>query len=677
MRFRVVRVIILTLCCTYAASLCAEDPSVEKKPAKPEGRDVFDLNVDELVNVRITSVSRREERVLQADSAIYVITQEDIRRSGITHVAEALRLAPGVNVAQANSNKWAVSVRGFQGVFSNKLLVLVDGRSVYSPLFAGVYWDVQDLLLEDIERIEVIRGPGATLWGANAVNGVINIITKKAQDTQGGLVTATVGTEERTSDGVRYGGNIGKKISYRLYAKYGERDDSKLLRSDSEAKDQWSNARGGFRVDWLESKENTVTVQGDMYGGRYEQRATTSELTPPFEETRTKDATVSGGNLLGRWQHHFSDTSDMNLQVYYDRTVRDESFLRQEHNTGDIDFDHHLELGRHELIYGVGYRVIDEKLDNSSSISFDPSHDVRHLVSAFVQDDITVIQKRLRVTLGSKFEHNDFTGFEMQPTLRVLWTPQEKHAVWAAVSRAVRTPNPAETAITLRGSVLQGGNGEPILLAQVPNRDIPSEELTAGEIGYRAMLHKNFSIDAAGFYNMYDNLRTTEVLQTRTETDPSPVHLLVPLQLQSRADGETFGGEISATWNVLDRWKLSANYSYLKMQLHTDRESNSTGAENAERNNPVNQAHVRSYVNLPHDVELDSALYYVDHIPLTKISRYVRVDARVGWRPLKKLDLSLVGQNLIDNRHQETGPSLFEQPTEVERSIFFNVRWKF
>jgi iron complex outermembrane recepter protein len=656
----------------------AEEPAIEKKPtaAEPSARDIFDLNVDELVNVRITSVSKREERVLQADSAIYVITHEDIRRSGVTHVAEALRMAPGVNVAQANANKWAVSVRGFQGVFSNKLLVLLDGRSVYSPLFAGVYWDVQDLMLEDVERIEVIRGPGATLWGANAVNGVINIITKNSQSTQGGVVAGTGGEETRALTSVRYGGNVGKKINYRVYAKYGDRDDSKLFHSDTDAKDAWKDIRGGFRVDWLESKENTITAQGDYYDGSYEQRATTSTLTAPFAQTITKDAHVSGGNLLGRWQHRFSDTSDMALQLYYDRTVRDESFGRQEHNTGDIDFNHHLQLDRHELIYGLSYRIVDEDL-NFNVASFAPNHDLRHVASAFLQDDISIIRDRLRLTLGSKIEHNDFTGFEVQPNVRVLWTPQKKHAVWAAVSRALRTPNPAETAITLRGAVFPGENDVPNLLAQIPNHDISSEELIAYELGYRATLHKHFSIDAAGFYNVYDNLRTAEVLSSRLEINPPPAHTLIPIQLQSRANGETFGGEIAATWSVTDWWKLSGSYSFLKMQLHTETRSTATTAENAERNNPMNQANLRSFMNLPHKIELDTAIYYVDHIPLSNISSYVRLDARVGWQATKKLELSIVGQNLLDNRHQESGPSLFESATEIERNLYFKLLWKF
>ena len=646
-------------------------------PQPQAGDPILNLSLEELFNVRVTSTAKREERIYQSDSAVYVITSEDIRRSGATHVAEALRMAPGVFVGKSNANKFGVTIRGFGGVFSNKLLVLVDGRSVYNPLFSGVYWDAQDLMLENIERIEVIRGPGATLWGANAVNGVINIISKPAADTQGTLVSALAGTETRAIGAVRHGGtNVDKSVSYRVYARFGDRDDSSTLNTDRDAKDEWKNARGGFRVDWLMSKEDKVTFQGDYYEGNYEQRSRTPVLTPPFTETRVEDAHYSGGNLLGRWSHQFSDTSNMNLQVYYDNTVRDEAFLRQEHNTGDIDFDHNLQLGRHNLVYGLEYRVVAEDLRNSFAVVFDPAHDVRHLISIFAQDEITILRDKLNLTVGSKFEHNDFTGFEVQPNLRLLWTPHKHHAVWASVSRAVRTPAPTETALEFSASVTPGADGVLRRLALISNDEIDSETLIAAELGYRAQLHKRFALDAAGFYNMYDHLRTVEPLASRAVSQPSS-HVLMPIRFETNAYGETFGGELAATWKATDRWNLSAHYSYLKMQLHTERGSADPLAESGERSNPQNIAHVRSFLSLPHNVEFDTGLYYVDNNSQDNISRYVRVDARIGWRPLQKLELSLAGQNLFDDRHQEVRPSTYESATEVERNFYFKLVWKF
>ena len=672
--------ILAILCIACAAK---EEPGLDAAPTRAavalngNGSDIFDLSIEELLSLKITSVSKREEKLSRADSAVYVITNEDIRRSGATHVAEALRLAPGVNVGRANANKWSVTVRGFGGVFSNKLLVLVDGRSVYNPLFSGVYWDAQDLMLEDIERIEVIRGPGAALWGANAVNGVVNVITKSSKDTQGGVVSALGGEETQAIGAVRYGsGSLSKNITYRVYAKYGDRDDSKVLNTDDDMKDEWKNARGGFRLDWVLSKEDNLTFQGDYYEGNYEQRLTTPTLTAPFTQTETSDAHFSGGNLMARWHHSAGPDSNFNLQAYYDRTVRDESFLRQEHNTGDVEFDHSLNLGTHHLVYGAGYRVIAEDLRNSFTVRFDPNHDVRHLFSAFLQDEIEVLKDKLYVTLGSKLEHNDFTGVEVQPNVRLGWLPAKEHSVWASVSRAVRTPNPTETDLRLAALATPGPGGVPNLLALVSKNDIRSEELVAFELGYRGQLHKTFSIDVAGFYNLYDNLRTTEPLAPRPQNQPSP-HVLVPFQPQTKADGETFGGEISATWSPVERWRLSAHYSYLKVLLHTDPSSRATGSENGERANPQNMAHVRSFLNLPHNVELDCALYYVDHVPLANISSYVRFDARVGWRPTKTLELSICGQNLLDDQHQETGSSIFESRTEVERNIYFKLTWKF
>ena len=400
------------------------------------GRDLAEISLDELVNLKVTSVSKKPENLSHAPAAITVITGEDIRRSGATTIAEALRLAPGLEVARQDSVSWAISSRGFNDIFANKLLVLVDGRSVYTPLFSGVYWDVQDTLLEDIDRIEVIRGPGAALWGANAVNGVINITTKTAKETQGGLVTGGGGTEERGFGSVRYGGKINDQSWYRVYAKYFNRDDS-AMPAGGPAGDEWDGLRGGFRVDWEHSPPNLLTLQGDIYSGTEHQRYALATPTPPYSSLQPQKIQVAGGNLLGRWTHTFNEDADLRFQTYYDRTQRELEIFKEDRDTFDLDLQLHHPFGeRQDIVWGLGYRHTDSyNLKSNFNLSFVPTDRKTEEYSALVQDEISLVRDRLRLTIGSKFEHNDYTGFEIQPSGRLLWTPHPRHSAWASISR--------------------------------------------------------------------------------------------------------------------------------------------------------------------------------------------------------------------------------------------------
>lgn len=431
----------------------------------------------------VFSVSRREQKVSETAAAVYVISQEDIRRSGVTSIPEVLRLVPGIQVAKVNSNMWAISTRGFNLRFANKLLVLIDGRTVYNPMFSGVYWNSKDTLLEDVERIEVIRGPGAAMWGANAVNGIINIITKDAENTQGSLVTGGVGNEEKGFGAFRYGGKIRDDVSYRGYVKYFNRDEY-IGSLGEDSNDNWEALQGGFRIDKDTANMNSFTLQGDIYNGDAGSLNDINIPFPPYSTRLNVSEDFSGGNILGRWEKTFSDTSDMALQLYFDREEETFAFIKTFKNmttTYDIDFQHRFKLNdRQDITWGLGYRYLLTNYKNSNNVVFDPTSRDLNLYSAFIHDEISLIQDRLKLILGSKFEHNSFTGVEMQPNGRLLWTPHERHSAWASVSRAVRTPSRADHDLSSfylfslpAGSLFPGA--PPALTTVIGDKDFDSE----------------------------------------------------------------------------------------------------------------------------------------------------------------------------------------------------------
>ena len=556
-------------------------------------------------------------------------------------------MVPGLQVARIDANKWAITSRGFNGRFANKLLVLIDGRSVYTPLFSGVFWDIQDAMLEDVERIEVIRGPGATLWGANAVNGVINIITKQAKETQGGLVTAGAGTEERGFGSVRYGSKLNDATCYRVYAKYFDRD-SGVDASGDDGVDDWHVVRGGFRVDWEPANGNSLTLEGNIYEGNVSEKLTLASLTAPFARTLDVDLEISGLNLLTQWQHVISDTSDMALQLYYDRTERNTVIFDGIRDTFDIDFQHRFFLSeRHYIIWGLGYRFTCDDIGNTFSMSFYPDSRDDNLFSAFVQDEIILVEDRLHLTLGSKFEYNDYTRYEIQPNARLMWTPHSQHSAWMAVSRAVRTPARNVDA-RINQEVSDQYGPQPVVVSLFGNNDFESEELVAYEIGYRVRAMDRLSLDIATFFNNYDNLLTYEQVEPYHETSPSPPHLVIPITGDNKMQGETYGIELVANWQALDWWCLKAVYTYLQMQLHLDGDSRDILSEGAEGDSPHHQFSLRSSIDLPGDLEFDLWIRYVDNLPNQDVGSYITFDTRLGWTPHKDIELSIVGQNLLD-----------------------------
>ena len=661
--------------------LCAATPMAlaeEAARASVNGGDLSDLTLEQLVNVQVTSVSKRAENLSQASAAVAVISRDDIQRSGARTIAEALRQAPGVQVAHVDAHTWAVSARGFNDSFANKLLVLMDGRSVYTPLFSGVYWDVQDTMLEDIDRIEVIRGPGATLWGANAVNGVINIITRSAKDTVGGLAVAGGGNEELGFAAVRHGGKLGENAFYRVYSKYDSRDSS-ALPDGALADDRWQMARSGFRIDWEPNAKANITLQGDLYGGWLDQTYRFPTLTAPdYSEVASEPIDVSGGNLLTRWKHDFSAESDMTLQIYYDRTRRDaRRLLMEERDTFDIDWQHHWRINECNFwTWGLGYRASMDHLEGDFLTSFNPERRTSHLGSLFMQDEITLVPERLQLVLGSKFEHNDYTGFEFQPGARVSWTPGERHTLWASVARAVRTPSRAEDGIRLNDRVSAGA--PPTVGSVFGNADYKSEELTAYEAGYRVQLWDRVSVDLAAFYNVYDDLRTTEFRGAALDPGLPGSPIVGRIAIDNKASGETFGGELALTWQPADWWRWRGSYSLLEAQLHPKRSSNDGDAEDDEQKSPHHQITLQTSLDLPGHLHFDLMGRYVDQLRELGVGAYFAADARLAWRPCSRVELSIAGQNLFDDRHLEFVPTIIPvQQTETQRSVYGKISINF
>lgn len=617
-------------------------------PAPAQQRDSVEslkhLSLDQLMNVEVMSVSRRPERLSEAASAIQVITQEDIRQSGASSLPEALRLASNLQVAQIDSRQWAISSRGFNGTAANKLLVLIDGRTVYTPLFSGVFWDVQDVLLEDVDRIEVISGPGATLWGANAVNGVINVITKDAKDTHGLLLSGGGGTELRGFGSGRYGGELGAHANYRIYGKAFRRDRT-VLPTGLDATDDWHMGQGGVRVEYDASASHHLTLQGDWYNGRIAQPS-------------AADVAVSGGNLIAKWAHPVSARSDIAAQAYYDRTHRDiPGTFGEDLDTYDIEMQHHAQVAtRHNVVWGLGYRLINDHVDNTASLAFLPAHVARQWVTAFAQDEIAIRPERLLLTLGTKIEHNDYTGFEIQPSGRLSWTLNSVSTVWTAVSRAVRTPSRIDRELFAPGQ-------PPFFLAGGP--DFQSEEELAYELGYR---HQRgaFLFSLASFYSHYHGLRSLEQVNP-----PNPT----PIVIGNGQDGESYGAELTAQYRPSDRWRLRGGYTEMRVHIWPIPGSTDSSRGAAESLAPDRQLLLQSSVDLPAHLELDAGLRSIGAISQQQVPAYTELNARLTWRPMPALDLSIVGQNLLHERHVELGTLAARR--QIERGVYGMVQWHF
>jgi iron complex outermembrane recepter protein len=616
-----------------------------------------DLSLEDLVNVKVTSVSKKEEKLSDTAASIFVLTNDDLRRSGVTTVADALRLVPGLDVAALESGSWAISARGFNFQFANKLLVMIDGRTVYSPLYSGVYWDVQQVMLDDVDRIEVIRGPGATVWGANAVNGVISILTKSARDTPGGLLYAGGGDVHRALGGVRYGGKLGQATYYRFHGTY-RRDGDFALANGQRADDGWDLGRGGFRVDRYTSRDGHLTWQGDGYTGR-----------PGYPTGK-----ISGFNTLGRWTQPISARSSYEVQGYVDHTYRDDAVAEVSLDTADVSFQHTFGLGiRNDVIWGLGYRFIGVRLhkSNTPALTILDRNQRLNLFSAFIQDEFKIIPNRLTFTVGTKVEHNDFTGFEVQPSTRLVLKPADNQTVWAAVSRAVRTPSEAEGKEILAfalGPPAIGPGGGLYVPTTIGNPDVKSEVLWAYEVGYRIQPGRRVSVDVASFFNRYSRLVSRQPMGFVPGT-PVGVLKVEPVNTLS---GESYGLEASSTFAATDSWRLFAGYALQVAHLHGELASD---ARSIESSSPQHQAVLRSSYDFARGASWDAQVRYVGHAQT--VAAYVTADMRVSYRPRADLELSLVGQNLLDDRHPEQASLIGAPTTEVPRGFYGKIAWRF
>jgi iron complex outermembrane receptor protein len=664
----------LIWCASSAGALCHASAADDRIPAKDvQFRDLANFDLETLMKIEVTSPAKKEQKLSDSPTAIYVITQDDIRRSGLTTLPELLRMAPGMEVARVNASQWAVSARGFNDPYADKLLVLVDGRTVYTPSFGGVFWTDQGLVLEDLQRIEIIRGPGATLWGANAVNGVVNIITKKTSETQGLLVSSAYGTLEQPSTSIRYGGAIDPTLHYRVYAKYFNHDNFEDA-GGADMHDDWRIANGGFRLDWDPNTANSYTLDSQVFDGRVGEQYRVPQLTPPYETLNITDNHNRGGHALARWTHTVSDDQEFSLQAYYDRSVHQEFGVEVRQDTFDLEWQHRFKpIARNEIVWGAGYRYLPDELSTGPSINWIDSKTHHQLVNIFAQDEMTLVQERLKFTFGTKFEHNDYTGVELQPSGRLIYTPTDRQSLWAAVSRAVRTPTRADTSLIgdFR-TVPTGAATPPLVLRTYGNPDFKSEQVIAYELGYRVEPHKRVSLDIAAFVNRIDGLSGFTPGTVFFEGTPAP-HLVQPAVTQNVYSGYSYGAEVSATWTPMDHLRIDAGYSWIGFDLRPD---NSRG-----RTSPKHQVHVRSYLDLPHAVQLMGAAYYVssvstfDGLATTEIPSYIRVDVGVTWRPIDSLEVGVWGQNLLDPGHPEFTSYQTSALAEVPRAIVGEVTW--
>jgi len=650
-------------------------------PAWPQQSpaDLTDRSIEDLMNIQVTSVSKTEQTLSQTASAVFVISQEDIRRSGAMNIPDLLRMVPGMNVSQINANTWAVSARGFNARFSNELLVLVDGRPVYTQTTGGVFWEVLDLPLEDIERIEVIRGPGGSVWGANAVNGVVNIITKKTSDTRGGLVVAGGGNIDQGFGTLQYGGKVANEVDYRVYAKYLNQDHFPDP-TGQDGGEGWHMLQGGFRTDSVLSARDTLMFQGNVYSAREGSPSTyfpsVTSLAPMDNDLAVN---LSGGVIQGAWNHTFSPHSDTTLQISYDRYQRNDT-LRESRGTLDIDFQHHFSgWSRQNVVWGLSYQYSASHSDGGLTASLVPGNLATQLFGAFIQDEIAIVPDRLFLTVGTKLEHNYYTGFTFMPSTRVAWTPSPHHTLWAAVSKADRTPAAIDASLRATLSGFPVSAGVPVLLTLVGNPQLKNEGLMAYEMGYRTTVLKQLSIDFTAYYNNYTDQDTEEPSAPFMEDTPPPPHLILPIIEENLMHGESHGVEVAVNWQVTHRWILSPGYAFEEIHMHLAPTSHdTTSVSEAEGSSPEQSAQLRSHLLLWRGLVLDTSAFFVGRITDPSEPSYTRLDSQLSWHFREHTSLSFVGQNLIKDHHEEFVDSTESaRSTLVKRSAYVKLSWQF
>jgi iron complex outermembrane recepter protein len=655
--------------------------AVAATTAPAGSHDLSDMSLEDLMNVQVTSVSRKSESIADAPAAVTVIDQDAISRSGFSTIPDLLRMVPGMDVARINSYTWAVSSRGMNDQYADKLLVLQDGRALYSPIDGGVFWNSVDYVMQDLDRIEVIRGPGATLWGSNAVNGVINITTKDARDTQGLLVSGR-GSNDDSGLSARYGGKIDDDTFYRIYVKgkydQGFESDPGNGPAINDSADHWYSMRTGFRIDKHPGDSDSYTLQGDFTNAQIRVPSPVPIAQPPFSSRQVFNGNGTAGNLLGRWNHTFNEDSDFSVQMYYDYLSADHGTAAFDQNAVDFDARDRFMLGkRNEITWGAGYRVYFTHNPNVVDTSWTPQSQTRNLYNIFLQDKLTILPDHLFLTGGTKVEHNDFTGFELEPSGRLLWTPDKQNSIWAAVSQATRSPTDIDTAIHTTYSTFAVPNGAggtiPGKIVANGNPDFDSEKLVAYELGYRVQLCKAASLDVSGFYNQYAGLQALSV------GNPMPGQtVIIPARLDNAERGYTTGLEVASNITLTDRWRIAGSYSLLFVKLEAAPGYNNVNIQVDNGSAPRNQAQLHSYLDITRQLHLNTGLYFVDRVPEFNVPAYISADLNLTWEPTENLQLMLGVTNLIDSNHPEFGTTANQgYADQAPRTVYAQMTWSF
>jgi iron complex outermembrane recepter protein len=629
--------------------------------------DLTRLSIEELAAMKVVSVSRRPEARLQAAGAVHVVTAEDIRRLAATTIPDALRLAPGVQASAIDANEWALTVRGFASRLSRSVQVRQDGRVLWTPLFAGVFWDAQDAVLDDLDRIEVVRGPGGALFGANALNGVINIISKDSGTTQGGLLSAALGTAERYAN-LRWGDGLGGSATYRVFARYLHRDGTRAT-SPAGYDDSWRMLRAGGRLDARAGERDTFTARGEVYDGRSRLRTVVASFTPPFAQERDGPVELRGGSLSAIWRHVFTGGSDGWLRAYYDEARRSEPYYGFTQQTVDVEAQHRFTWAqRHETSWGANYRVSHGVFRGSPTLQLLPPTRNDDLAGLFVHHESRLLRERLRVIAGSKLEWNDYSGWNLQPSARLAWTAP-RHTVWGAATRAVRTSSRFERDIVLYTPL---SSAQPQFARLQGNPDFEPETVITWEAGYKTQLVRSVLVDVTGFHSRYDRLATNEVGPPTREpgTPPEPPRVVVPIRIANGQEGSTSGVEVTGTASPAARWRVQASYSYLRVN-QTPKPGTTDRSEAFEGNSPRHQLWAASYLALAPAVDLDLVFRRVARIPTHAVPAFSELDARLNWRASDGLQVAVAGKNLLHAHHPEFGGGF-----EVDRAVLVRASWE-
>jgi len=657
--------------------------------AQMKPRDLSELTLEELMKQEV-SISKKPEKLLQVTAAISLLTADDARRLGYTQIPQLLTLVPGLEKASIDANKWAIGIRGFNSRFTNKLLVLVDGRSVYTPMFSGVFWETLDVVMEDIERIEIIRGPGGTMWGTNAVNGIIDIITKNANKTEGGLFTTQISSESGTSSMFRYGGKLNENFHYRFYSKYSNYPNS-VHASGKPADDSWNFLQNGFRCDWAQSAAeaaDTISVHGDFFYGRAWQFYQIIEsIEKPFITPVQYHARLTDGNILGRWEHQFSRRSDFAVQLYYNLEERRDAVIKGAAHTYDVDFQHRYLLHQnHDLVWGLGYRYVTDQLRGTFCFDILPHARDYQLFSGFIQDDITLVSDHFKSIVGVKIEKNDFSGMEIQPNLRLLFLPAKQHTIWTAVTRAVRSPSRTDEDVHALIYATPPNAFLPTTLTFIDgSHDFEAEKLYAFEAGYRAQVNDYFFYDITSYYNLYRQHRSFEFGDFQKKNIADIEYFHVPITIDNKMYGETYGCEVMLDYRLNHWFRLRSHYSFIKLFMHLKKDSRDQFSKSMSGGSPEHQFSVWGAFDPHRNWQVDMRLRFVDSLPDLHVNSYYDLDCRIGWAPILHLDISISGHHLLHDHHPEYSIPLglylptqgYSISTEVERTFQAVIAWRF